>query len=376
MALVSRRRAEEDDSESTPVEWLDELFTRAVTEGYTDLQFRLQRDESLLTVRARINRTMQTIATAEGRRAVEVITRVKANAGVSTAPAQSISDGLYQFNDGTTKHDFRVAVFPTHAGETIAIRLPSQKTTPSLDRIGLSDHNRARVDRLLGMANGLVLMAGPMGAGKTTTMYSLMQTLAGPDRSVFSVEDPVERHLDAVEQIQINEEAGNGWPAVLRGLRRSDCEVLMIGEIRDGQQASAALEIGNAGAKVISSIHSNDSVGAVHMLLELSDTPPRTLGNQLRGVISQRLIRTVCRDHTGPNCENCLGSGYAGVHPIHEVLIVDDALVDALVEGRSATDLRDVARSNGMTSLRENANELIMRGMTTADEVRRVLGLE
>lgn len=258
----------------------------------------------------------------------------------------------------------------------MALRLPAKQDMPKLDDVKVNPLNQERLAVLLGMANGLLLVAGPMGAGKTTSMYAILGELGGDEKNVFTVEDPVERVVPGAVQIQINDQARNGWPEVLRGLRRSDLEVLMIGEIRDGEQAQAALEIGNAGAKVVSSIHANDSVGAVHQILELSGTSPRMLGNQLRGVVSQRLVRKLHVSCAGHGCAECNHSGYKGVQPIHEVLIMRDEIVQAMVEGKSASKLRDVAQATGMETLWQAAHRLIAEGITDHKEAVRVLGLE
>lgn len=357
-------------------QWVDDLLNGAIELGISDLQIRLNRDDELLTVRARVNRVMEDVALARGSLALEVTNRIKTAAKIPTGPAQSIEDGLYEHDTGISRHDLRVALFPSVDGEALALRLPAKQEMPTLADIGFNDANKIRLTALLGMANGLLLLAGPMGAGKTTTMYAVLGQIGGSQRNVFTVEDPVERVVPGAVQIQINDRSRNGWPAVLRGIRRSDTEVLMIGEIRNQEQANAALEIGNAGAKVVSSIHANDSVGAVHQLLELSGSSPRMLGNQLRGVVSQRLIRTLHTDCAGAGCGICDGSGYRGVRAIHEVLIVDDALVQELVEGASAARLRDVAHESGMQTLREAADLLVAEGLTDQREVTRVLGIE
>lgn len=373
-----------------PTSWTDTLFKHAIGEGWTDMKVRLHRDDEIvqtgqgeskaeLVIHARINRTMQEVASLSGKNAESVVNRIKSVAGIKTGPAIAPVDGLYPYReveDETVLNavDIRVAVFPTHVGETITLRFPTAAVAVSIHDLGLSEHNFMLLQRILGIANGLVLLAGPMGAGKSTTMRAVLAEFGGTDKSVWTVEDPVELTIEGVEQIGINADAGNGWPDVLRGLRRSDLEVLMIGEIRDYEQASAALEIGNAGAKVLSSIHANDNVGAVQQLMELSGKPPRTLGNQLRGVVSQRLIRTFHTDCGGSGCEGCAGSGYKGVAPVHEILIIDDDFINALAAGATTGELRATAIERGMRTLRMTAQELIDGARTDEKEVQRVLG--
>lgn len=357
-------------------EWVDDLLNGAVAAGMSDLQLRLQRQDQVLTVRARVNRVMTDIAIARGSVAIEVMNRIKAGADIPTGPAQSIADGLYEHQIGTSRWDLRIALFPTVAGETMAIRLPANRDMPSLAYAGFNKVNARRLKVLLGIANGLILMAGPVGAGKSTTMYALLGELGGSDKNTFTVEDPVERVIPGATQIQINEHSRNGWPEVLRGLRRSDLELLMIGEVRNGEQARAALEIGNAGSKVLSSIHANDSIGAVEMILELSKVSPRTLGNQLRGVISQRLLRVLHTKCEGAGCDDCNMTGYKGSRAIHEVLIVDDDLVGGLIEGKRKGELDELAKRSGMESLWQAADRLIEEGVTDMKEAKRVLGLK
>lgn len=385
------------------VEWLEVVLGHATKNTWTDLQVRIIRDKSAivaigqegadsrLVLRARINRRMQEVAVLEGRKAESVVNVIKANSGLSTGVAIEPLDGLYRYapnpapaeGQETPKTqeplDIRVAVFPTHVGETIALRLPSTDGILTLDELRLTDHNLERLNRVLGLSNGLVVVAGPMGSGKSTSLRTFLRILGTPDQSVWAVEDPVELQIDGVEQIGINSGAGNGWPEVLTGLRRSDLEVLMIGEIRNYDQASAALEIGNAGAKVISSIHANDSVGAVMQLMELSKAQPHTLGNQLRSVISQRLLRLVCTECRGEEsamatCERCDETGYKGVRPIHEILTLSEEFIGALAGNASVGELRAVAARDGMKTLRETAQEVLDAGETDLAEVRRVLG--
>lgn len=392
MAIVIEGLA---DSKS-PVEWLDTIFRAAIARNWTDLRFRLFRDpdisaigqggaNSKLVVAARVRGEMQNVAILEGKNAEIVVTRIKASSRVSSGPAIGPLDGLYQYieRDDAGKAvltlDLRVYVTPTYVGETIQLRLPSTDGILSLDELRLTPHNRALLDQVLGLANGLVVVAGPMGSGKSTSLRTFLTELGGDTLSVWAVEDPVELKIDGVEQISINAEAGNGWSEVLTGLRRSDLDVLMIGEIRNDDQASAALEIGNAGAKVISSIHANDSVGAVMQLMELSGAKPHTLGNQLRAAISQRLLRTICIDCGGKapaagTCDTCDGSGYKGWRPIHEILILTEDFITALANNASVGELRAVARRDGMRTLRETAQEVLDAGETTLEEVRRVLG--
>lgn len=378
-------------------EWLDLVFSTAIANGWTDLKVRYIRDKNIsalgqggedarLVLRARINRQERDVAVLSGSKATSILTIIKSNSGISTGDAIEPLDGLYPYTqatvaDGETpkKLDVRVAVYPTYVGETITLRLPSTGGTLTLDELRFTAHNRELLERALGLSNGLIIVAGPMNSGKSTTLRTILGELGSEEMSVWAVEDPVEVQIEGVEQISINAGAGASWRKVLTGLRRSDLEVLMIAEMRNADESAAALEIGNAGAKVLSTIHANDSVGAVMQLMELSGAKPHTLGNQLRTVISQRLLRTLCTACGGQEpaqqaCETCSGSGFGGVRPIHEILLLTEDFIHALANNAPAGELRAVAQRNGMRTLRETAQEALDAGETTIDEVQRVLG--
>lgn len=384
MARTRQREAPTEEvllpngEQAVEANWLDALFDRAVSEGITDLQMRFVEATQELTVRARLNQMMVAFDALAGRAAVETMTRIKAVSKLTTGPARRFYFGRYPHTVTASgdELDLRVTLLPTGIGETFAIRLPDLKEIPPLEHLGFTPLNRERLMQLLGAANGLTLFVGPMGSGKTTTLYSILKHIGGEDKVVFSVEEPIERRLAGVEQVEINEDAGNGYADVLRGLRRSDLQILMLGEILDPTATRSALEISNAGARVFSSFHANDSIATVEGLVELSGTSVKTVLHQLRGVVSQRLLRTLHTGCAGQGCDSCYQTGFAGVAPIHEVLVIDDVFMHAASHDATRLELIEVARSSGMRSLWDNANELIEQGLTTRDEAQRVLGFD
>jgi type II secretory ATPase GspE/PulE/Tfp pilus assembly ATPase PilB-like protein len=254
------------------------------------------------------------------------------------------------------------------------MRLPSTSKVPPLSELGFSDYNYKVAQRLFGYANGLTLFAGPMGAGKTTSMYSALNLLGGANKAVYSVEDPIERFLEHVEQIEVAEDAGNTYASILRSLRRADLEVLLLGEIRDRDTSMAAIQISIAGARVISSIHANDSVGALEAMVTLSGAPPLQVLQSLRGVVSQRLISLICQSCNKAGCKECMGTGYLGRAPIHEVLHVTSELAAGVVQNKPRDELIKLARSQGMKTLREDAERLLTSGRTDENALIEVLG--
>jgi type II secretory ATPase GspE/PulE/Tfp pilus assembly ATPase PilB-like protein len=222
----------------------------------------------------------------------------------------------------------------------------------------------------------LVLFAGPVGAGKTTSMYSALQFLGGPNKAVYSVEDPVERSLANVDQVEVNDAAGNSFASILRSMRRADLQVLMIGEIRDRETAYSAIQISIAGARVVSSIHANDSVAAIEAMLALSGANPQQVMQSLRGVVSQRLVKRVHAACGGQGCAACNNTGVDGRLPIHEVLPITSEFAEAVTRGEGRATLLQLARQSGMKPLREDAQRRLDSGETTPAWVKEVLGSE
>lgn len=374
--VISERRSDEATSETIDTEaWLAGLLQKAVDAGVTDMRIRYDRKAKTLTVAARENRMMIEWGTLTGAVAQEIDTRLKTAANLPSGTSRRFLFGRYNFaGQGTEARDLRITVYPTVIGETIVVRLPTDTKLPQLSNIRMSDHTRQRVDACLGYPSGLVMMVGPMGSGKTFMLTALTLSVSGPEVTAISVEDPAERTLPGIDQIEINVEAGNGYPDVLRGVRRSDAQVLMLGEILEPVAAAAAVEISNAGARVFTTIHANDSVAAIAALQKLSGADPGLVATQIRGIISQRILRTICRTCQGAGCPTCANTGYSGFTTIHEALLMSEELIDAVMRGLSHAELTEVARAGGMKSLWEDAETLIAEGITSEAEARRVLG--
>lgn len=375
--------------------WLDRLVDKAAELGVSDLHLRFEDDnpERLLVRARRDGQLVQWGEPLVGQIARGVTRRIKSLANVGSGQIRKAEEGRYPHRLGAGALDetlfdqdydnearrlprleLRLAVLPTGRGETMIMRLPSVSEIPGLEQLGFSPHNYNVVSKLFGYANGLTLFAGPMGAGKTTSMYSALQFLGGPDKAVYSVEDPIERFLPDVEQIEVNEDAGNTYKSILKSMRRADLEVMLLGEIRDVDTSMAAIQISIAGARVISSIHANDSVGAMEAMVTLSGAPPLQVLQSLRGVISQRLVKTICKNCNKKGCEVCMGTGYKGRAAIHEVLHVSPELSSLMVRGAPRHKLVEMARDQGMLSLEDDAKRLLAAGETDWEAVSAVLG--
>ncbi len=378
------------------ITWLDRVIDKAFQEKVSDIHLEFVEDDPFrLLIRVRRAGDLLEWPGIQGPHARAVVSRIKSLADVGSGNVNKSEEGRYVHRAGAggidvnltptqydqaaarlPRFDLRLVVLPTIRGEKYVLRLPSIARTPRLNEIGFSDANLQSLRRLFGYANGLVLFAGPVGAGKTTSMYSALDYLGGKQKAVYSVEDPVERALADVDQIEVKEGAGNTFPSILRSLRRSDLQVLMIGEIRDEETAQSAVEISIAGARVISSLHANDSVAAVEALITLSGAKPQQVMQSLRGVVSQRLVKRVHRACGGRGCEQCRGTGIDGRVPIHEVLTITPEFSQALTQGATRYQLQTLARQQGMQTLRQDAERRLQSGETNPRYVTEALGIE
>lgn len=379
---------------ASAIVWLDRLIDRGLIEQISDIHLDYIADTPpKLNVRIRHAGDLVDWPGLEGADARGVISRIKSVAQVGSGTIRKPEEGRYphrvgagslgeeltvsEYDEQTAafpRSDLRLVVLPTIRGEKHVLRLPSIPRTPKITELGLSESNLERVAGLFGWPNGLVLFAGPVGAGKTTSMYSALDYLGGPGKAVYSVEDPVERTLDNVDQIEVNNEAGNTFAAVLRSIRRSDLQVLMIGEIRDSETAYSAIEISIAGARVVSSIHANDSIASVEAMLALSQATPHQIMQSLRGVVSQRLVKRIHVQCRGLGCEACRQTGVDGRLAVHEVLTVTQEFSEAIIHQASRHELVNIAHAGGMISLRADAQRRLDAGETTPAYLAEVLG--
>jgi type II secretory ATPase GspE/PulE/Tfp pilus assembly ATPase PilB-like protein len=384
--------------------WIAKLVDRAIDQAASDIHLEFLDDfPAQLKVRVRIAGVLRPWEGLEGAQAKAVVSRIKAIAQVGSGQVRKVEEGRYLHRRGSgglndqidqgewdtlakslPRVDLRLGVLPTVLGEKHILRLPSLAEIPRIPQLGFSEHNLRLVAHLFAKPNGLILFAGPMGAGKSTSLRAAVQYLGGPERAVASVEDPVEQHMPDVDQIEVNEPAGNTFGSILRTIRRADVQVLMIGEIRDGETALSALEIALAGSRVVSSIHANDSIAAVEALQDLSGANALRVTQALRGIVSQRLVKRVhaeCRgtgklaDGVSP-CLGCDGTGVDGRLAIHEVLPITSEFARAFANGVHRSELENLARDAGMVTLREDAQRRLASGETTERWVAEVLGGE
>jgi general secretion pathway protein E len=268
--------------------------------------------------------------------------------------------------------DVRVSTVPALHGESVVLRLlDAARGRIALDALGMAPDTLARFRAAIARPHGIVLATGPTGSGKTTTLYAAVETLRTGREKILAVEDPVEYELPGVPQVPVHEKAGVTFASALRAMLRQDPDIMLVGEIRDGETAAIATQAALTGHLVLSTLHTNDAAGALTRLRELG-VEPYLVASTVEAVLAQRLVRTWCRTCRGAGCAACRGTGYHGRVGIHELLLMSDALRTAVQAGADSASLRRIAAGEGMRSLREEGERLVEAGVTGREEVLRV----
>ena len=387
-----------DEAEDAPViRIVNQFLRRAVLDGASDLH--VEPHEGGLRVRMRVDGFLQTIMNRSDLPVRRIVSRLKVMAGLDIAETRLPQDGRIPLRLGGRQIDTRVSSLPSQYGERIVLRILDRSSgLKPLHELGLHEDQVARLQKLSALPNGIILATGPTGAGKTTTLYSLLDLADTRERNVVTVEDPVEYDLPDISQTQINSDIGMTFAAGLRATLRQDPDVILVGEIRDNETASVAAQAALTGHLVFSSLHANGSVEAVVRLRDLG-VDNYLIGATLRAAIAQRLLRRVCLncstaeaptardaalfDQVGVilptrlmravGCERCNNTGYVGRVGIFEITIVDETLRTAIGEGASETKLRHAALRPEDTLLGQGM-QAVARGDSTVDEVLRIVG--
>jgi len=390
--------AQEDESDSAPmVRLVDQLIAEGVKLGATDIH--IEPDERIVRVRMRVDGLLQRSTLIPKPLQLAILARLKVMADMNITEKRIPQDGRIQFPFGKRVVDIRISTLPTEHGENIVMRLLDQgKMELNLKKVGLSQSNYQRFNIAIGRPHGIILVTGPTGSGKTTTLYAALGEINSEDRSIFTLEDPIEYRIPLVRQTQINPEVGLTFASGLRALLRQDPDVILLGEIRDAETAELAVRASLTGHLVFSTLHTNDAVGAVPRLIDMGIEPyllPACLG----AIMGQRLVRQLCQKCKQPlenpqqeldnigvrlkqgseprlwqtaGCDACGGSGFKGRTTINEVLLLDDKFHDAIVQGASTAELKRLAAANGMRSMFMDGIGKALQGLTTVAEVMRV----
>lgn len=362
---------------NTVVQLVDALLARAIAHRASDVHF--EPSEGGMWVRARLDGLLQEMDRLPAGLAENVIARLKVLAGLLTYRMDIPQEGSFQaqghLTGGLPPLDIRVATFPTIRGERAVVRLMySVGQVSGLDDLGFSDEVVTEFRSSVEQPHGLILVTGPAGSGKSTTLYALARHIlvATPGRSVVSLEDPVEQRVNGMAQIQIQPHGDLDYVRAMRSLLRQDVQVLLVGEIRDAQTAHLVVQAALTGHLIMSTMHSGDAAEAVVRLLEMGVEPYQLVG-AVSVVVSQRLVRTVCQACGGRGCGRCAETGYAGRTACGQIMVMDEPIRQAILQRQSAGQLRELITGH-RADLAADAWRLIEQGRTTVDEVRRVLG--
>jgi type II secretory ATPase GspE/PulE/Tfp pilus assembly ATPase PilB-like protein len=272
--------------------------------------------------------------------------------------------------------DVRISITPTIWGESIVLRLLNRSDVPySLETLGFSADHRKQLDSILALASGLILVTGPTGSGKTTTLATILKILNTKERKIISLEDPVEYRIAGISQIQINEELGLTFDTLLRRVFRQDPDIIMVGEIRDSETAELAVRAALTGHVVFATLHTTDAVEAIYRLQNMG-IPPYLVASVLQAVIAQRLVRRICTKCHAKGCGSCSGTGYSGRIVVSEMLQITRVLAGQISDEVISGKLRKFLEKSGHKTLFDDAKEKVALGVTSHEEIRRELGIE
>lgn len=363
------------------IRMINALFTQAARDGASDIH--LEAFETYSVVRYRVDGTLRDIVSP--RRALHnaLVSRIKIMASLDIAEKRLPQDGRIALRVGGRPIDVRVSTLPTGHGERAVLRLLEKEAGRlELERLGMAPDVLAKLDKLIHQPHGIVLVTGPTGSGKSTTLYAALGRLDASTTNILTVEDPIEYDLPGIGQTQVNARIDLTFSAALRAILRQDPDVIMIGEIRDLETAQIAVQASLTGHLVLATLHTNDAISAVARLTDMG-VEPFLLASTLQGVLAQRLIRKLCphckmghADGTASwnaaGCTACSHTGYSGRTGVHELFTVDDAMRGLIHAGANEQALREAARRSGMRSLRQDGMRWIAQGLTTVEEMVRV----
>jgi len=393
-----QRSVEEEDttdlSDNAVVRLVNTIIREAYLQEASDIHIEPREHDVL--VRIRVDGALREYKRLPKSAGPAIASRIKIMGNLDIAERRLPQDGRVRFKDRSIDLDLRLSTLPTVYGEKSVMRLLRKAADiPEIEGLGFAPDVFERFQEVISKPYGIFLITGPTGSGKSFTSFSILKRVATPDKNTTTIEDPVEYEIPGINQTQVNTQAGLTFARALRAFLRQDPDIIMVGEIRDSETAQIATEAALTGHLVIATLHTNDAAGAITRLEEMG-VELFNVSASLIGVLAQRLVRKVC-DHCkvevepdpsvlrrlglteddvkgktlyrGVGCERCNGTGYKGRYAIHELMVVDDDIRRAIVEGKSATEIKEMARKKGMKTLREDGIYKALQGITTLEEV-------
>ncbi|KKU15336.1 hypothetical protein A3A20_01625 [Candidatus Wolfebacteria bacterium RIFCSPLOWO2_01_FULL_45_19] len=403
------RKSQIDKILATPPEKIsiinlvDEIISHAFETRASDIH--LDPEEDRLIVRFRIDGVLHRLFIISKELQPEIISRIKVMAGLRTDEHQSAQDGRFRSAVKDARFDIRVSIVPTYYEENLVLRLLAEQGQEFiLKEIGFSERDLKILERAIKKPYGMILATGPTGSGKTTTLYTILKILNTEQISIITIEDPIEYSLDGVNQIQVNAQTGLTFANGLRSILRQDPNIIMVGEIRDIETAAIAVNAALTGHLLLSTLHTNDAATTLPRLLDMK-VEPFLIASTVNIAIGQRLVRKLCQNcrkkhkltiseiqnlsssvsadildalknksvFNGVGCDKCNNSGFIGRIGIHEVLEVTPAIQEAIIKHFSASQIKEIAVNEGMTTMLEDGFKKVVGGITTIEEVLRVM---
>lgn len=389
-----------NDLKNAPaVRMIDTIISNAVKVRASDIH--MEPFEKYIKIRYRIDGELQEMFKSPIETLPALVTRIKILSNLNIAEKRIPQDGRILTKVDNKEVDLRVSILPTVHGEKIVIRILSRDSyLVDKKKLGMVEDNLAKLERIIKSPYGIILVTGPTGSGKSTTLYAILKELNTADKNIITIEDPVEYMMEGINQVNVNIKAGLTFAAGLRSILRQDPDVIMVGEIRDGETAEIAIRSAITGHLVLSSIHTNDAPSAIVRLVDMG-IEPYLAATSISGVISQRLVRKICphckekytasekekrilgmeyekdlKLYKGKGCTYCSNSGYIGRIGVYEIMEISRELRSSIMINKSTDELRDLAIKNGMKTLKNSCVELVLNGTTTIDELARIAFLK
>jgi len=384
----------EQEDDAPIIRLINAILGEAINENASDIH--IETFEKRLVIRFRVDGILREVVQPKRELAALLVSRIKVMAKLDIAEKRIPQDGRISLRVGGREVDIRVSTLPSANGERVVLRLlDKQAGRLTLRHLGMNEQDRDHLERAVKKPHGIILVTGPTGSGKTTTLYAALTTLNDRTRNILTVEDPIEYHLEGIGQTQVNTKVDMTFARGLRAILRQDPDVVMVGEIRDQETADMAVQASLTGHLVLSTLHTNSAIGAVTRLVDMG-VEPFLISSSLLGVLAQRLVRVLCNDckrayvadaaecellgaslaeaptlYHAEGCEQCRGLGYRGRTGIYELVLFDDALRTMVHTRASEQDMLRHARILG-PSIRDDGLRKVREGVTTIEEVLRV----
>lgn len=386
-------QATSDISNAPMVRLVNSFINQAVKQNASDIH--LEPYDKTLRLRFRIDGDLQEIMTIAKSAHQAIISRIKVLGKMDIAEKRIPQDGRIETVVNDRNIDMRISVLPTVYGEKIVIRLLDRGNFNfSKDQLGFTTENLNRFDEIIKHPHGMILVTGPTGSGKTTTLYAALNELNNVARNIITIEDPVEYRLEGVNQVQVSNKAGLTFASGLKAILRQDPDIVMVGEIRDGETAQIAVRAAITGHLVLSTMHTNDTASSISRLVDMG-IEPYLVSSSVVGIVAQRLIKKICPHckesysptsidkkilgieenimlYKGKGCTSCNYTGYKGRQAVQEIMHVNEKIRELIDEKASIDRIRKAAIDSGMTTLKENCKQLVLQGITTVDELTRI----